>query len=770
MIAPRYDWQFSKITDTGAVKEIQNAFGASELVAQILVERGQTSVEQVQKFLHPELEDLHDPFLMHDMDKAVERIMQAIDEQERIVVYGDYDVDGITSTAIMTLALEIMGADVTYFVPNRFKDGYGPNLAEYQRLAEDGMQLLVTVDNGVSGNAEVEWLMKAGIDVIITDHHEMPATLPEAYAVVHPRHPEGNYPFGGLSGAGVAFKVASALLEAPADEMLDLTALGTIADVMELVDENRTLVTLGLENLRQEPRMGLQALLDLAGVNPSKVDAGTVGFQIGPRLNSLGRMKDATPGVRFLLSDDSVEVSELAKEIDELNTKRKALVDDITDAALAQATGDLQNDPVLVIAGENWHEGVLGIVASKIVEETGKPTIILNQADGVLKGSARSFAAFDLFEAMDGHRELYTNFGGHALAAGMTIPFENLQAVRDMLRAEATKQNLQADVKPPLRITAQVSGSAFNEQIYSQIKMLAPFGNGNPEPLFAVDLQGTENVKTMSDGKHLRLTGITQDQKLPIIAWNRGPIAGQLAGHFKELTFVGTMSANEYRGTTTYQMMTKDLKAVGSALVDLRTTKLTPQTFAEAATYIFFNKNMYEQSDRLIKAPNQAMWWEDAFNTTGLGLMALVDLPKDLDELHQVLAFVPATGWAPIFYTSHPAYLQKVPTRSEFAVFYKFTKSHKDVAIKAQFKQIAAYLKLDPLMLSLVLKVFLDAKFVTIENGFLNAVEKPEAVELEKMPSFLNFLKKREIEQKLIYSTTAELETLLNELAKDDQA
>ena len=283
MISPHYQWDFPAVANEAAAKEIAETFGVSELVAKILVNRGYDTIETANAFLRPGIEGLYDPFLLHDMDVAITRIMTGIDNGEKIVVYGDYDVDGITSTAIMTWALELMGADVSYYVPNRFKDGYGPNFVQYQRLAGEGMQLLITVDNGVSGRDEVAWLMNNGVDVIVTDHHEMPAELPEAVAVVHPRHPEGAYPFGGLSGAGVAFKVASALLEEPADEVMDLAALGAVADVMELVDENRAIVAMGLANLKEDPRPGLAALLQTAGTNQADIDSMTIGFTIGPR-------------------------------------------------------------------------------------------------------------------------------------------------------------------------------------------------------------------------------------------------------------------------------------------------------------------------------------------------------------------------------------------------------------------------------------------------------------------------------------------------------
>ncbi|TVV27292.1 single-stranded-DNA-specific exonuclease RecJ [Weissella cibaria] len=767
MISPHYQWDFPAVANEAAAKEIAETFGVSELVAKILVNRGYDTIETANAFLRPGIEGLYDPFLLPDMDVAITRIMTAIDNGEKIVVYGDYDVDGITSTAIMTWALELMGADVSYYVPNRFKDGYGPNLAQYQRLAGEGMQLLITVDNGVSGRDEVAWLMNNGVDVIVTDHHEMPAELPEAVAVVHPRHPEGAYPFGGLSGAGVAFKVASALLEEPADEVMDLAALGAVADVMELVDENRAIVAMGLANLKEDPRPGLAALLQTAGTNQADIDSMTIGFTIGPRLNALGRLADATDGVRLLLADDPEEASALAGQIETLNRERQELVATISDEALAQAQ-TLTADPVLVIAGQGWHEGVLGIVASKVVEATGKPAIVLNDEDGQMKGSGRSVPAFDLFAGLDGHRDLLTAFGGHASAAGMTIPTANLQAVRDVLRTEADAQGLAEAGLPEIRIAAEVTAKEFNAQNYEQLQVLAPFGEGNPEPLFAVALNGVQNVKTMSEGKHLRFTASTQVGSLPVIAFGRGSLAEDLAGRFESIKIVGTMSENRFRGDVTYQMMLTDIEAAGSSLLDWRTTRLTRQTLAEPASYIFFNKKHYEQLGPTIQAPGEAIYWEDAFNRTSVGTMAFVDMPEELSQLADLLKFVPAGRLAPIFYTKSPKYLQKMPSKADFAKVYKFARSFSDVSLRTQYDAIVSHLQIDRNMLTLILQVFSDAKFVTIIDGVLNAVPAPQQVVLEEMPSYQRFVAQRELEQQLIYSSTSELEILLTNLSKQE--
>ena len=767
MINSRYQWRFPEVSNQKAIKTLSETFGITELIAKILVNRGYDTVEAANAFLRPELSGLHDPFLLHDMDKAIERLMQAIDSGQKIIVYGDYDVDGMTSTAIMTWALELMGANVDYFVPSRFSDGYGPNLANYQKLAAEGMQLLVTVDNGVSGKDEIAWLMAQGIDVIVTDHHELPEELPVATAIVHPRHPEGSYPFGGLSGAGVAFKVVSALLEEPADEVLDLAALGTVADVMSLTDENRIIVKQGLESLKLDPRPGVAALLAAAGTQLSDIDSSTIGFTIAPRLNALGRLENATTGVQLLLMDEPEEAKPLADHVNALNQERQQLVTKITTAAQEQAT-QLSEDPVLVVAGENWHEGVLGIVASKLVEQTGKPTIVLNVNGDEMKGSGRSVAAFDLFTALDGHQDLMTTFGGHASAAGMTVPTNNLTALRAALRDEAAQQQLATAQKADMQIATTVTAADFTKENFDNLQVLAPFGEGNPEPLFMLDLRGVNQVKTMSEGKHLRFIAQTDTDQLPVVAFGWGNQASALAGHFSSLQIVGTMSQNSYRGNISYQLMLRDMSAKGAAILDWRTSHLTKQTFSKPVTYVFFKEKHLQQLAAYIDPAAQALMWQDALQMSNIQTMVLVDLPDSLDQLQALLQTGTPGRLAPMFYVQSPVYLQKVPSKQVFSNVYKFVLSFKDINLQTQFDAMVKHLKISNMTLKLILKVFLEAKFVTIDNGVLNAVPNPTPMKLTQTQTFQRFMAQRDLEQQLIYSTTAELETLLMKLSKQE--
>lgn len=406
-----YNWQLPKKTEM-PIEFLQQCekLNLNKTLARLLWQRGIQSEEALAEFLQPQIERLHDPFQLFEMEKVVERIQGAVLNGERIMVYGDYDADGITSTTIMTEALELLGADVSFYLPNRFKDGYGPNLAVYKEMIASGIQLIITVDNGVSGHEAIDYANEQGVDVIVTDHHELSKTLPNAFGIIHPRHPKGNYPFGELAGVGVAFKVACALLEEVPAEFLDLVAIGTVADMVSLTDENRILVTYGLKALQQTERLGLQALLKISGVDETKLDEQSIGFALAPRLNAIGRLADPNKAVTLLKTFDQSEAESLAKELDSINKERKSLVETITKEALALIEPE---DDIHIVAKQGWHEGVLGIVAGRILKETGKPALVLTiKEDGIAKGSGRSTDSLNMFEMLDSLRDLFTSFGG----------------------------------------------------------------------------------------------------------------------------------------------------------------------------------------------------------------------------------------------------------------------------------------------------------------------------------------------------------------------
>lgn len=520
-------------------------------------ERNVTNNSEAKQFLFPALTRVYDPFMLHDMQKAVDRIRLAIKNQEQITVYGDYDADGITSTSLITEILFNMGAKVNYYVPDRFRDGYGPNKDAYGNLLRSGTKLVVTVDNGVSGKDVIDPIVDQGIDVVITDHHELPDELPtKACAIVHPAFPGSNYPFAGLSGVGVAFKLAWALLgKMPVDE-LDLVSIGEIADVVSVNDENRALISAGLKVLTNTHRPGLHKLLTFAGIDNQALSSTEVGFDIAPRLNALGRIGNASDGVALLISKDQSLAESLAQKTDELNTKRKQLVADIYEQAKSQA--DTNPNQALIIAGHNWHQGVLGIVASRIMDDTGKPVIVVsnNGDDSVMKGSGRSREGFNLYQALDPHRDLMVSFGGHPQACGLSVDAANVVALQEAFNVEALKQGFNASQKADLKVDAIVEPSLVNsEKVFDVIHKLQPYGPNNSQPEFELHNVYADSFFLMGKEKqHLkfRANGLT------CVFFNAGSLIGDLED--QPLDIVGKLNLNRWRGQVTVQMLVDDVR------------------------------------------------------------------------------------------------------------------------------------------------------------------------------------------------------------------
>ncbi|MBE6173361.1 MAG: single-stranded-DNA-specific exonuclease RecJ, partial [Enterococcus faecium] len=562
-----FDWKVNETTPSESFIQIIKQQGLSPLIGQLLWQRGYREEESIHRFLHPKEQKLHDPYLMFDMDKAISRIQEAVINGEQILVYGDYDADGITSATVMKETLELLGAQVEVFLPNRFEHGYGPNLTVYQEKIAAGTQLIVTVDNGVAGHEAIAYAQQQGVDVIVTDHHELPSELPTAYAIIHPRHPQGNYPFGELAGVGVAFKVATALLEEPPAEFLDLVAIGTIADLVSMTDENRTLVALGLEAIRHTERVGLQALFAKSSVRANEADETMIGFSIAPRLNAIGRMGDPNPAVELLATFDESQAQTLAEQLQTVNEERKAIVEQITSEALAMINEENQ---IHLLAHPGWHEGVLGIVAGKIMNQTGKPTIVLGIKDqSVAKGSGRSIEALNLFDMMNEMRELFTFFGGHHAAVGLTMPAENIPQLQERMNAYIEEKKIDLSKGPALTIDEVVSPKDVTVEQIATLKLLAPFGTDNPVPNFLFKQVAVQNVKRIgSNQQHLKLSLVDEDSQLDAVAFGFGPQENEFVDD--SLDIVGQLSINEWNGRKKPQLMVSDFAVEGLQVFDWR--------------------------------------------------------------------------------------------------------------------------------------------------------------------------------------------------------
>ncbi|MBQ2246694.1 MAG: single-stranded-DNA-specific exonuclease RecJ, partial [Selenomonadales bacterium] len=484
-------WNFFE-ADEETVDSLAAALQVPSYIAKILVNRGITTVDDAKRFLTQDESYGVSPFLMKGIDKAVERIQTAIENGEKIVVYGDYDVDGITATSLMMRVLKELGADVAYFIPNRHTEGYGLNSDSLAELIElHGAKVIVSVDCGITSVSEAE-TMPSGVDLIITDHHQPLDILPNAYVVINPKQEGCDYPEKMLAGVGVAFKLCQALWQTMRNEELtryyDLVALGTIADIVPLVGENRAFVQRGLSEMKMCRNKGMYALMQVSQVEPALVTAGHVGFRLAPRLNAAGRLGQAESGVELLLADDDDRCRMIAEELNAENEERQRIEKEILEEAVAVIEEKkLADDHVIVVSGEGWHGGVIGIVASRIVERYYRPTIVITTEDGMGKGSCRSISGFDILDALKAGQDILTKFGGHKQAAGLGIEASKIDEFRIRMN-EYAKDYADDDIwRPQVKIDAVVAPTAVDEQLVRSLDMLEPFGMGNPRPLFACE-------------------------------------------------------------------------------------------------------------------------------------------------------------------------------------------------------------------------------------------------------------------------------------------
>jgi single-stranded-DNA-specific exonuclease len=719
MISSKFNWQRNHQEISALANKIATQLDINPSIPEILVQRGYDE-KAINAFFHSQITDLRDPFLMHDMQKACNRIKLAISNGQKITVYGDYDADGITSTAIMYEVLSNLGADVQYFIPNRFTDGYGPNPDVYKRLITNGTDLILTVDNGVSGVESVKVANDLGCDVIITDHHELPNQLPDAYAIVHARYPGSEYPFGDFSGVGVAFKVATALLGEIPSEVLDLVAIGTVADLVSLVDENRILVKYGLQAISNTERPGLGHLLHLAGIK-GKLDEQNISFGLAPRLNALGRMGDASEGVELLTTFDESKSEILAQKTEEQNKLRRQLVDNISIEATRQAEEQSEN-PVLFVYGHKWHEGVVGIVASRLVEKFNKPTLVLNYDDDskTLKGSGRSVDGFDLFASLNGIRDQMISFGGHSMAVGLTIAENKISIILKHLSEYAASHQLNSVDKPNLKITMKLSCKDVNEKLFNQLQLLAPFGTNNEYPVFEFTPMSVNTVKTMGKNEeHLRFKMFDQ-KAVNVLAFKHGKLAQPLLKHAEEVTIAGHLDKNTWKGKTTIQVMLDDIFSQPEKIIDKRTKTLTKSMFSEIGTYIFFDDKLRNQVKPFINDSSSSYCYFDLSLEDKFDNIIVVDCPDNINYLIDMLNRIKFKQATFYLFKNHYFFNKGMPNRSEYAKIFKFVKTHDKVNVHDNVYEISDYLHIDSQKLIFAINVFQDLNFVSIVNGIMD--------------------------------------------------
>ena len=738
MIIPTYNWQFAPQVEDADFTKIAKKAGLGPEAARLLFSRGIKDEDSLSRFLAPSLDDLHDPYLLHDMDKAVNRIRRAIEQGEFILVYGDYDADGMTSASILKETLEQLGAECLVYLPNRFTDGYGPNASVYKYFIEQqGISLIVTVDNGVAGHEAIDLARSMGVDVIVTDHHSLPEVLPDAYAIVHPEHPESDYPFKHLAGCGVAFKLACALLEEVQVELLDLVAIGTIADMVSLTDENRIMVQYGLEVLRNTQRLGLQELFEIAGISSSDLTEETVGFQLAPRLNALGRLDDPNPAIDLLTGFDDEEVREIALMIQEKNEERKEIVQAIYEEAKSLVD---PNKSVQVLAKEGWNPGVLGIVAGRLLEELGQTVIVLNIEDGRAKGSARSIEAVDIFEALNPHRELFIAFGGHAGAAGMTLEAEQLDALSEILETYVKDKGIDAKGKNTLYLDEELDLESLSLETVKSFERLAPFGMDHQKPVFYIRDFQVENARTMGAGSaHLKLKISKGSANFEVVAFGKGFLATEFA-QVKDLELAVSLSVNQWNGQTALQLMMVDARVDGVQLFNIRNKSVE---LPEGVPVLDFTSDLPE----MFSGP----------------AIVVKNIPEDLSLLKQVLQ---EQDFSAIYFKNDIAkayYLTGYGTREQFAKLYKTIYQFPEFDIRYKLKDLSAYLKIEQILLVKMIQIFEELGFVTIENGVMKVNKDADKRDIAESQIYQNLKQTVKDQEMMALGTVQEIYDFLME-------
>lgn len=551
-------WKLNKY-DENKIKELMKQYNISEMLAKLILSR---DIENVDIFLNGTLEDLNDPFKMKDMDKFVKRIKHAIDNNEKICIYGDYDVDGITSITVMYKFLTSLGADVMYYLPDRLIEGYGLNLKALDKIKEDGAKLVITVDCGITAVEEVEYAKSIGLDMCITDHHECSDALPEAICIVNPKQKD-DITFKMLAGVGVAFKCITALSkeynleEESYLKFLDIVAVGTISDIVPLVDENRIISKYGLEMMKETKNVGLKALLNI--INFKTVDSTMVSFGMAPRINACGRMGNASIAVKLLLEKDKDRANDLAIELNNQNTKRQQVEKKIFESAIKiikEKGIDRKNS--IVLYDESWHNGVIGIVASRLVNIYYKPVILLTKENGVIRGSGRCPIDFSLYDTLTKCKESLIQFGGHELAAGLSIEEEKIEEFTNKFEKVIT-ENMHGEPKQIVAVDERITYKDLNVALLKDINTLKPYGQANKEPIFMYKGLKIQSIRTIKEDKHLKFTVRDDKYQIEALAFSQGNRRDELRLGDK-IDVLCSVDINTYTQPRTIQLILQDFK------------------------------------------------------------------------------------------------------------------------------------------------------------------------------------------------------------------
>lgn len=748
MIKPKYKWKLTKPAEYIS-DELTSKLKLTPIVKKILESKSIIDEQAIESIIS-DTDINHDALQLSDMTKTIERIKRAIANDEKILVYGDYDADGVTSTTILVTTLQLLGAQVGWHIPNRFTEGYGPNELAFRNAHDEGITLIITVDNGIQGHNEIKMVQDLGVDVIVTDHHEIGSTLPEAYAIVHPMHPSFNYPFQQLCGAGVAYKLAQALIENVPDYFKALVAIGTIADLVSLTDENRSLVKQGLKVLNDQCPTSVKALLKEAGYNDN-IDEETIGFIIGPRLNAVGRLDDASLACELLMTDDEEEAAFLAEQVEQFNRERKDIVATITEEAMAMAEMKVKNgDLFLLLAKENWHEGVLGIVASKIVETFALPTLILNidREQNHAKGSARSIDQVSMFEILSAHQELIAKFGGHHMAAGMTMDIENIESLAEGLNKWMKELSKTTSLDPVKPVDVLLTENDITIKNIRDMNRLRPFGTDFSRPIFEMDDLSVSSVKAIGQQKnHLKLT--LGESNIAALFWQNGHLEPELQDE-QPINILGSVQINEWNGNQSPQLIIQDIAMNEQQILDYRSKrKSLPFTENDENIVVL----IHPKSDKV--NANEYYYGEEIKQQTDK--VVLRDLPTSMEDLSNSLQQLQFSQLYIVLQHNHSIYFDGIPNMDVFKKCYKVLITKQETNIQKEGMLLCQHLSVKPDTLKFMLKVFLDLKFVTQEDGLIRINQQPDKRSIDSSKVYQLRQQRMDVEKQLLYQDFSEI-------------
>ena len=764
MLKTKARWKIEKQNEE-AVNNLVSSLNISPLVARLLLNRGLDTVEAAKKFLDAEHEEVYDPFLLDGMSKAVDRIEEAIAKNEKILIYGDYDADGVSSTSVMIYTLREKKANFDYYIPNRFTEGYGPNEKALRWAKEQGYELIVTVDTGISAVHEAEVAKEIGLDLIVTDHHEAPPVLPNAYCIINPKKPNCPYPFKGLAGVGVAFKVSHALLGRVPVELLDIVTIGTISDLVPLVSENRLFVKKGLKVLHQSKKPGILAIKKVCSIDSQLINEEHVGFAIGPRINAAGRLESADPAVELLTTDNVEEAFEIASYINELNKNRQELVNDMALEAINEVESlypPEQND-VLIVAKEGWNAGVIGIVASRLVERFYRPTIVMSidKEKGIAKGSARSIEGFDMFKNLSFSRDILPHFGGHPMAAGLTMGIDDIDLLRSRLNKQAKETLTAEDFIPIQKIDIVTDLKEISLEVIEELDRLSPFGVGNPTPKVMINEVNIEQIRKIgSEENHIKISFEQHGAVLDGIGFHLGHIYEEVTP-LARLSAVGKLSINEWNGHCKPQLIIEDVGINHWQLFDWRNVqklntrlKKLPK---EKRVYIAFQQETLDNL-KLEEYLDEIILYEDTSKINfGNKFVVLLDLPPVKNMLYDLFnGQIPERIYA-VFFQQETHFFSTMPTREHFKWFYGFLLKQKEFNLNRYGNQLATHKGWSKDTVEFMSQVFFELDFVTIKNGLIHLNQSISKKDLDESKTYRKKMNQSQLENEFLYSSYKEL-------------